>query len=71
MSTHTQTTTRYMYIMSVVASGRHFTATGTVDVQSGTSRFAVLTHIVENNIKRELGLQDFSILYFNLELDVL
>ncbi|WP_327590091.1 hypothetical protein OHA25_25925 [Nonomuraea sp. NBC_00507] len=71
MNANTQTTTRYMYLMTVVISGRHITATGTLDVQPGTSRLAVLTHIVENNIKRELGAQEFSILYFSLERDAL
>ncbi|WP_327580675.1 hypothetical protein OHA25_32065 [Nonomuraea sp. NBC_00507] len=71
MNANTQTTTRYMYLMTVVLGTAQATVTGTIDAQSGTSRLAVFTHIVETRIKREFGIQELSILYFSLEPDAL
>ncbi|MBB5778662.1 hypothetical protein [Nonomuraea jabiensis] len=71
MNANTQTTTRYMYLMTVLIGSAQATVAGTFDAKPGTSRLAVYTHIVENRIKRELGVQQLSILYFSLEPDAL
>ena len=71
MNTSPNTATRYMYLMTVLIGRTQATASGTIDVQPGTSRLSVFTHIVENCVKRELGVDELSILYFSLELDTL
>ncbi|MFB4293439.1 hypothetical protein ACBI99_37780 [Nonomuraea sp. ATR24] len=57
--------------MTVLIGSTQATASGTIDVQPGTSRLSVFTHIIENCVKRELGVDELSILYFSLELDTL
>ncbi|MGW5682466.1 hypothetical protein [Nonomuraea sp. NPDC003754] len=69
---NTNTTTRYMYILTVADEcvGKA-TATGTVDAGPGASRADIFTHLINNSIKGELCYTNFAVLYFSLERDAL
>ncbi|MET8865824.1 hypothetical protein ABZW11_23045 [Nonomuraea sp. NPDC004580] len=71
MTANATTTTRYMFLMTVLIGKSQATVSGNIDVKPGASRLAVFNQIVENYVKRHYGTQNFCVLHFSLEVDVL
>jgi hypothetical protein len=73
MNANADTTTRYMYILTVAEpmENRQATLTGTVDVRHGSTRLAVWKYLVENDVKNRLGYTNPIVLYYSLEPDSL